>query len=51
MAENALVSWIVRQRPWELEDDLIAVLDVPLNLMGNKEGYSGRPVEVKANYR
>jgi hypothetical protein len=24
MAENAYVSWIVRQRPWELEDNLIA---------------------------
>ena len=36
MAENAYVSWIVRQRPWELEDTLIAALDLPLNLIGNK---------------
>lgn len=36
MAENAYVSWVVRQRPWELEDTLIAALDLPLNLMGNK---------------
>jgi len=35
MAENAHVSWIVRDRPWELEDDLIAALDLPLNLQGN----------------
>jgi hypothetical protein len=37
MAENAYVSWIVRQRQWELEDTLIAALDLPLNLMGNKQ--------------
>jgi hypothetical protein len=36
MAENAYVSWIACQRPWELEDTLIAALDLPLNLMGNK---------------
>lgn len=36
MAENAYVSWMARQQPWELEDSLIAELDLPLNLMGNK---------------
>jgi hypothetical protein len=36
MAENAYVSWIVRRRPWELEDTLISALDLPLNLTGNK---------------
>jgi hypothetical protein len=36
MAENAYVSWSVRQQPWELEDALIGALDVPLNLMGNE---------------
>ncbi len=36
MGENALVSWVVRERPWELEDELIARLDLPLNLEGNK---------------
>jgi hypothetical protein len=36
MAENAYVSWIACERPWELEDTLIAALDLPLNLMGNK---------------
>lgn len=36
MAENTLVSWIVRQEPWHFEDKLIAALDVPLNIQGNK---------------
>ena len=35
MAENAYVSWVVRERLWELEDELIAELDFPLNLHGN----------------
>jgi hypothetical protein len=35
MAENACVSWAVRGRPWELEEELIAALDLPLNLQGN----------------
>jgi GIY-YIG catalytic domain len=35
MAENAYVSWIGRDSPWELEDHLIAALDLPLNLQGN----------------
>jgi hypothetical protein len=36
MAKNAYVSWVVRACPWELEDSLIAGLDLPLNLKGNK---------------
>ena len=35
MADNAFVSWVIRERPWELEDDLIAAVDLPLNLEGN----------------
>ena len=35
MAENAFISWVVRQSPWELEDGLIAALDLPLNIRGN----------------
>lgn len=35
MAENAFVSWVVRTRPWELEDQLIQELDLPLNLRDN----------------
>ena len=35
MAENAFVSWVTCERPWELETALIAGLDLPLNLEGN----------------
>jgi hypothetical protein len=35
MGDNALVSWVVRAQPWVLEEELIATLDVPLNLKGN----------------
>jgi hypothetical protein len=36
MAANALVSWIVDPTPWLVESRLIADLDVPLNLEGNR---------------
>jgi hypothetical protein len=36
MANNAYVSWVVREQPWELEDELIGKLDLPLNLKGNE---------------
>ena len=35
MAENALVSWVAVDSPWEVEEHLIATTDLPLNLMGN----------------
>lgn len=35
MNEHACVSYVEHPRPWELEDVLIANLDVPLNLDGN----------------
>lgn len=35
MAENALVSWVPHREPWFLEEELIASLDLPLNLQGN----------------
>ena len=35
MSANARVAWIVRPEPWELEDDLIRRIDLPLNLHGN----------------
>lgn len=35
MEKHALVSWVVRQSPWELEDRAIATFDLPLNLDGN----------------
>jgi hypothetical protein len=36
IAENAYVSWVVRHHPWELEDTLIAALDLPFNLTRNR---------------
>jgi hypothetical protein len=35
MAEHAYVSFVADQRPWELEERLIGLLDLPLNLDGN----------------
>jgi hypothetical protein len=35
MAENAFVCWAAHELPWELEDALVKVLDLPLNLQGN----------------
>ena len=35
MAENAFVSWVIRELPWEFEGYLIAAVDLPLNLEGN----------------
>ncbi len=35
MAEHAYVSFVAHDRPWELEDELIETLDLPLNLEGN----------------
>lgn len=35
IATNAYVAWLELDRPWELEDHLIATIDVPLNLDGN----------------
>ncbi|MDT5077773.1 MAG: hypothetical protein QOJ80_2410 [Mycobacterium sp.] len=36
MAEHTLVSWVVRGEPWHFEGKLIAALDLPLNIQGNK---------------
>src|SRR5262249_41574394 len=36
MTDNAYVSWVVRDGPWELEDEHIVALDLPLNRHGNK---------------
>lgn len=36
MAANAFVSCLARKQPWELEDELIGKLDLPLNLKGNQ---------------
>jgi hypothetical protein len=32
MAENVLVSWVVRPEPWLFEEELVAALDLPLQL-------------------
>lgn len=37
MAENALVSWVIRPEPWLVETKLIAALDLPLNIQGNDD--------------
>jgi hypothetical protein len=50
LAENAYVSWLVRDRPWELEEELIAALDVPLNLKGNSRNHF-HPVLTEARAR
>ena len=36
MSANAFVSLVVRKKPWEIEDELILELDLPLNLEGNQ---------------
>jgi hypothetical protein len=49
MARNATVSWVVRKQPWELEDELIDRLDLPLNLKGNKRNtYHSTLTEARA---
>jgi hypothetical protein len=35
MAENTLVSWVVRPEPWLFEDTLVGSLALPLNLQGD----------------
>jgi hypothetical protein len=37
MAANAAVCWLPHPRPWELEQALVARLDLPLNLHGNQQ--------------
>jgi hypothetical protein len=45
MADNALVCWVVHQEPWELEDLLVASLDLPLNLQGNSRHPFAEPLQ------
>ncbi|MBM7808307.1 hypothetical protein JOD57_004144 [Geodermatophilus bullaregiensis] len=48
MAEHAFVSVVKHPRPWELEDQLIATLDLPLNLDGNsRNAFHGDLSEVR----
>lgn len=36
MAQNALVTWTLHERPWEIEEHLIHTLSLPLNLAQNR---------------
>lgn len=37
MQDNAFVCWVKHETPWELEDELITTLSLPLNIKGNKD--------------
>jgi hypothetical protein len=37
MEKNALVCWVEHPRPWELEEELLGSLSLPLNLDGNEQ--------------
>lgn len=36
MGQNAFVTWLEHEKPWEHEDELIATGSFPLNLQGNR---------------
>jgi len=36
MAENAFVAWLEDAAPWEIEDELLQSVSLPLNIKGNK---------------
>ena len=38
--QNALVTWMEHPRPWELEDELLRTLSLPLNIDGNEHPYA-----------
>ena len=37
MDDNALVTWVECAEPWDVEDYLVALFDLPLNIDGNKK--------------
>jgi hypothetical protein len=39
MALNARVTWVVVEKPWQVENTLLASLPLPLNLQGNKHPF------------
>lgn len=55
MEKNARVHWIPAEAPWELEDQLIASIPVPLNIQGNAHDFrmtlSGMRSEAAAEAR
>ena len=36
MEKNAYVFWVEQENPWELEEDLLSALSLPLNIQGNR---------------
>jgi len=49
MAENAFVSWIAQEQPWELEERLIRSVSLPLNFQGNRHhGFHGHLSAIRA---
>jgi len=52
MADNALVCWIERSEPWNLESQLISQLNLPLNLDQNRHNaFHSRLKELRAQAR
>jgi hypothetical protein len=52
MAEHARVCWVTCAEPWALESDLIARLDLPLNLDQNSHnGFHARLRTIRADAR
>ena len=37
MEANAFVVWVEHPKPWELEEELLGTLSLPLNIKGNKD--------------
>ena len=50
MAENAFVIWLVRDEPWTVEEQLIKMLNLPLNLRGN-EGHPFHPILTEIRFQ
>lgn len=52
MAEHARVCWLEREEPWTMESDLIARLDLPLNLDQNRHnGFHATLTKLRADAR
>jgi hypothetical protein len=37
LARNALVAWMIKNEPWEVEAELIQAISLPLNLQHNEQ--------------
>ncbi|MFD9970564.1 GIY-YIG nuclease family protein [Streptomyces sp. NPDC059011] len=52
MAEHAQVCWLEHEEPWTMESDLIARLDVPLNLDQNRHnGFHATLSKIRSDAR